>query len=913
MKLMDDFTKTTRFRFWLWVIRLIGVIVPRRLRADWRQEWDAELRYRELLLADWDNLNWRTKLNLLRRSFGAFRDALQLQPARLEDEMFQDLRYGVRMLLKNKSFSAVAVLSLALGIGANTAIFQLIDAVRLRTLPVKAPHELAEVRLADMKGARGGFADTPFPTVSNPVWEQIREQQESFSGIFAWGTDSVNLAPGGEVRSARMLYVSGDAFNTLGVQPALGRLFTPTDDVLGCGESGLVISHEFWKSEFGGVANVIGRSLTVGDHSFEIIGVTPAGFFGLEVGRSFDLALPLCANALVRGNSRMFLGTAWWLTVTGRLKPGTSIEQASAQSQAMSPGVFEASLPANYPLDSVNDYLGSRLNVVAAGAGVSQLRETYERPLWLLLAIAGLVLLIACANLANLLLARASVREREIAVRQALGASRGRLIRQLLVESLLLAALGALLGAALAQTLSKLLVAFLSTSAEPVFLNLGPDWRVIGFAAGLAVLTCLLFGLAPAIRGTRMEPGAVMKAGGRGMTAGRERFSLRRALVVAQVALSLVLVAGAFLFSRSLGKLMAVETGFRGEGVVTALVTFQRLKLQQDRNPVFKDELLERIRAIPGVDSAAIAHEIPLRDWGGASAWIDGEDAQQAQSLSLSRVGPDYFKTLKIALLAGRDFDARDRVGAPLVAIVNEAFARRFLNGASPIGRRFWIPATPGDPETRYEIVGMVRDTKYGDLREEFRPVAYYASAQNTGSGSGVQLMIRSQLSEGETVAAVTRVLNEINPSITVRFQGFKRMIESTILRERLMATLSGFFGLLALLLGCIGLYGILSYSVASRTNEIGIRMALGAQRRHVFWLILREALGLVIAGVAVGLPIIFAVTRVASTMLFGLTPTDPISLLLGALLMLGVSMVAGYVPSRRATRVDPMIALRCE
>ena len=530
-----------------------------------------------------------------------------------------------------------------------------------------------------------------------------------------------------------------------------------------------------------------------------------------------------------------------------------------------------------------------------------------------MLAIGGLVLLIACANLANLLLARASAREREIAVRQALGASRGRLIRQLLVESLLLAAVSSLLGAVLAQMLSRFLVAFLSTSADPVFLNLAPDWRVLGFAVGLAALTCLLFGLAPAIRGTRMEPGAVMKASGRGMTAGRERFSLRRALVVAQVALSLVLVASAFLFSRSLGKLTTVDTGFRGEGVLTALVMFQRLNLPPDRNPVFKDELIERIRAIPGVESAAIAHEIPLRDWGGAKAWVDGADAQQAQNLSLSRVGPDYFKTLRIALLAGRDFDARDRAGAPLVAIVNEAFARMFLNGASPIGHRFWIPATPGDPETRYEIIGMVRDTKYEDLREEFRPVAYYASAQNTGSGSGVQLMIRSRVPEVETVAAVKRVLDEINPAISVKFQGFKPMIEATILRERLMATLSGFFGLLALLLGCIGLYGILSYSVASRTNEIGIRMALGAQPRNVRWPILREALALVIAGVAIGLPIIFAVTRLASTLLFGLTPTDPVSLSLAALLMLAVAMAAGYLPSRRATRVDPMVALRCE
>jgi len=908
---MIDSHNRKHFRFWMWLIKIMGVIVPRRLRADWKQEWDAELRTRELLLNDWDKLNWTSKLDLLRRSLGAFWDALWLQPQRLEDDMFQDLRFGVRMLIKNKSFTAVAVLSLALGIGANTAIFQLLDAVRIRMLPVKAPQELAEVRMLDMKGARGGFGRQP--SVNNPIWEEIRDRQQAFSGIFAWGPDTVNLAPGGEVRSARMLYLSGDAFNTLGVQPALGSLFTTTDDQRGCDESGVVISHEFWQREYGGDPNAIGRKLTLGDHSFVVMGVTPANFFGLEVGRSFDLALPICAVATVRGNNNFLSGTMWWLTVTGRLKPGWSIEQAAAQMQAISPGLFEAALPPNYPPVSVKAYLDSRLTAIPAGSGVSQLREDYEQSLWLLLAIAGLVLLIACANLANLLLARASARGREIAVRQALGASRSRLIRQLLVESLLLAVVGAALGAGLAQALSSFLVAFLSTSADPVFLNLAPDGRVLGFAVALALLTCLLFVLAPAIRVTRIEPGSVMKAAGRGLSASRERFSLRRALVVAQVALALVLVAGALLFSRSLNKLATVNAGFRQDDVLIAQVNFRRLNLPTNSYPGFVEEMLDRIRAIPGADSVALTNIIPLDDWGGGNAWIDGNDANQAQHTSLSRVGPNYFNTLQIPMLAGRDFDARDRVGTTNVAIVNEAFARAFLNGANPVGHRFWIEASPGSPNTPYEIVGLVRDTKYRDLREEFRPIAYYASAQNDGAGPGGQIMIRSRLPQGDLVGAVKQLLNDINPEITVRFREFKPLIEATILRERLMATLSNFFGLLALLLACIGLYGITSYGVASRTNEIGIRMALGARRSDVFWLILREALVLVVVGVVVGFPIIFAVTRVAKTLLFGLTPTDPISLVFAGLLMLAVALVAGYVPSRRATKVDPMVALRCE
>ena len=828
--------------------------------------------------------------------------------------MFQDLRFGARMLLKNKSFTAAAVLSLALGVGANTAIFQLLDAVRLRALPVKAPWELAEVRITDMTGARGNFS-SPHPAVTNPIWEQIRDRQQAFSGVFAWGADGFNLSPGGEARFARALWVSGDFFNVLGVRPAVGRVFTSADDQRGCGAPGVVISQRFWEREYGGDANVIGRKLMLDDRTFEIIGVTPASFFGLEVGRSFDVALPICAEAVIRGaNNRLDSGTNWWLTVMGRLKSGWSPEQATAHLQAISPSLFETTLPANYPPVSVKNYLGFKLAAAAAGTGVSMLRRDYEQSLWLLLAITGLVLLIACANLANLLLARASAREREIAVRQSLGASRGRLIRQLLVESLLLAVVGAGLGAGLAQALSRLLVSFLGAGNDTVFLDLAPDWRALGFVAALAVLTCAIFGLAPALRATRVEPGAVMKAGGRGMTAGRERFSLRRALVVAQVALSLVLVAGALLFSRSLNKLLTVDPGFRQEGVLIANVGFRRLNIPQERRLAFKNELLGRIRGIPGVEAATDTTIVPLSgNASGNDVWLDGEDSQQKKNSYRSSVGPDYFKTLGARLIAGREFDERDTADAPKVAIVNEAFARMLLNGANPVGRSFWIEKTPSDPETRYEIVGWVKDTKYGELREEFVPTAFLSTEQNPRPAASGQFLVRSNLPQTEIVAAVRRVLAEINPAIGVSFQGFKTMIEESVLRERLLATLSGFFGLLALLLACIGLYGILSYGVASRTNEIGIRMALGARTRNVLWLILREALLMVIIGVSLGLPMIWAVTRLVSTLLYDLKPTDPVSLFLAALLMLAVAMVAGYLPARRAMRVDPMVALRYE
>jgi len=827
--------------------------------------------------------------------------------------ILQDLRYGVRVLLKSPAFAAVAVLSLALGIGANTAIFQLLDAVRLKTLPVSAPRELAEVRITDMTSARGSFS-SPYSAVTNPIWEQIRDQQHVFSGIAAWGSVGFNLSQGGEVRPARGLYVSGDFFHLLGVPAAVGRVFVPSDDTRGCADPGVVISDSFWQREYGAEKNVVGRKLTLANHPFEIIGVTPASFFGLEVGRSFDVALPVCAEAIVSGkNSRLDSGTVWWLMVTGRLKPGVTREQATASLQAISPGLFQATLPANYPPISVPGYLNFKLEAAPAGAGYSSLRENYERPLWLLLGIAATVLLIACANLANLLLARASAREREMAVRQAVGASRLRLIRQLLAESLLLAVVGAALGALLAQTLSRFLVSFLSTTGNTLFLDLGVDWRVLGFAAGIAALTCILFGLTPAMRATRLTPGAAMKARGRGLTAGRERFSLRRGLVVLQVALSLVLVASALLFSRSLNKILTVDAGFRPEGILLTRTGFESLNLPADRRLAFRRELLERIKAIPGVEAATESNIVPLS--GNATAnnvWLDN-DPQRKVNTSLSSVGQNYFTTLLTPVLAGRDFDQHDGTGTPKVAVVNETFARRLLNGANPVGHRFWIESTPTDPETQYEIVGLVKDTKYEDLREDFGPIAFLASAQDPRPSPSGQFLIRSRLPQAEITNAVRNVIGNVNPAININFQGFRTMIDDSLLRERLMATLSGFFGLLALLLASIGLYGILSYGVASRTNELGIRMALGAQTGHVLSLIMREAFVLVLVGVVVGLPFVFAATHFAKTLLFNLTPTDPISVSLAALLLFTVALLAAYLPARRATKVDPLVALRYE
>ena len=449
------------------------------------------------------------------------------------DSAWRDLRYGARLLRLNPGFTVVAILSLALGVGANTAIFQLLDAVRLRTLPVRNPEQLVEVRIADTPGGRTGQFFGRFPRLTNPLWEQVRDRQEAFSSIFAWSPTTFNLTTGGEAREAQALWVSGDFFKTLGVAPLVGRVLTGEDDRRGCSAPGAVISYAFWQREYGGNPSAIGSPLTLDGHAYDVVGVTPASFFGVDVGRTFDVAVPLCAEPLARGErSGLDKPDVWFLSAFGRLRPDWTLERANAQLVAISAPIFKATLPPRYRPEDAQSYMNFKLAAYPSGTGVSSLRRNYESPLWLLLATSGLVLLIACANLANLMLARATAREREVAVRLAIGASRGRIVRQMVAESLLIAAIGAASGAVLAQWLSQFLVDLLTTENNRIFVALGIDWRIFGFTAALAVITCLVFGLMPAVRATRTQPVVAMKAGSRGSSDTRERFGLRRALVV---------------------------------------------------------------------------------------------------------------------------------------------------------------------------------------------------------------------------------------------------------------------------------------------------------------------------------------------------------------------------------------------
>jgi len=826
-----------------------------------------------------------------------------------------DLWYGLRQLRQRPGFTVTAVLSLALGIGANTAIFQLVDAIRLKTIPVRDPQELASIHFAEGSSKSGNWSSRS-AEFTYAQWEEIGRQQQAFSGLAAWSATRFNLAPAGEARYAEGLYVSGDFFRVLGVNALLGRTFTASDDTPACANPGAVLSYAFWQREFGGDEAVLGRPVWLDGHTLPVIGVTPPAFFGVEVGHRYDVAIPLCADAAlaIDGKGRIPVRSDWWLSVLGRLKPGWTLERADAHIRALSAGIMQASLPPSFRPDTAKDYLKGKLAASAGGTGVSDLRRGYEQPLWLLMAITGLVLLIACANLANLLLARANVREREIAVRLAMGASRGRLVRQLLSESLLLAVFGAGLGVAIAQALSRGLLSFLSTPGNPVFVGLALDWRILGFTAALAILTCILFGLAPALGATRQSPAAAMRAGGRGATAGRQRFGLRRALVSTQVALSLVLLVGALLFVRSLQGLMNIDAGFQAEGIMSAGVDFSRAQYPVARRQGILRELQDRFASLPGVVSAAQVLMTSVSGSWNDFIGPDGSVAAGSHKLSFfNRVSPGYFRTMGTRLMAGRDFNDHDNLDAPKVAIVNQTFAKKFLGGANPVGHTFYQEAPAGKPEQLYQIVGLVRDTKYRELREEFLPVAFVAVAQNPEPDPGGTFVLRVAGSPGAVTNEVKAAAAEVNPTMSLEFHTLSRQLQDSLLRERLMATLSGAFALLAGLLATLGLYGVISYMVARRQNEIGIRMALGADRARVVRLVLREAVWLLGVGLVFGIAIALAAGRFAATLLFGLKPYDPVSMIAGVALLAIVTLGASYFPALRAARLDPMTALRDE
>ncbi|HKQ08473.1 MAG TPA: ABC transporter permease, partial [Blastocatellia bacterium] len=902
------------------LIALVGLIVPRRLRADWRQEWQAELQYRELLLADWQRLDWRMRFSLLRRSLGAFWDALWLQSYRWEDDMIQDLRYGIRILFKQPAFTLIAVLSLALGIGANTAIFSLLDAVLLKSLPVKEPDKLVLFGKGEEGGLTNSFPHASCDLFSYPFYQEVRQRDEVFSDVAAllsmtWNVHGTvnNNSSGGEMQPLRVQPVSGTYFSTLGVNAALGRTFTEADDLTPGGHPVAVVSYAWWQSRMGGDPEAVGKTIAIDQTAYTIVGVAPAEFFGTTVGQAPDIYVPLAMEAQ--------LPPAHWnvrneklsqsLYLIGRLKNGVSAEQASAAVNLLFKQSLQELAGPQPAAERAQAIERASIELTPAGKGVSELRREFSLSLRILMAVVGVVLLIACANIANLLLARAANRRREFAVRMAMGAGRIRLIRQLLTESILLAGLGGGAGVLLAWWGSRMLIGMASSSAEPLPLDVTPNMRILGFTLLASLLSAVVFGTAPALRAARIEPNAELK-GGRGAARASSQSPLGKALVVVQVALSLLLLVGAGLFVRTLINLQSIPTGFNQRNVMLFEIDTSALGLKDKQYPALLREVEEKVKAVPGVEANAFAFLVFSQ--GGWTSLVETHDLAEADRASRvvrqNVVGQDYFAALGIPLLEGRGFGPQDTEKSQKVAVISETMAQRLFPGGSPLGRRFGTNGPQSHDEI--EVIGVVKDSKYQSLTEEARPVAYYPSAQSPGPRGN--LIVRFAGAPDRVIPQVRQAIQEVNHNLPIdEVLSLDEQIGRSLTQPKLVARLAAFFGLLALLLACIGLYGVLSYAVARRTNEIGIRMALGAQSRDVLWLMLREALMLVIIGVAVGLAASLAATRTASSLLYNLKPNDPLTITLATLLLLTIAILAGYLPARRAARVDPMVALRDE
>jgi predicted permease len=904
---MANAMQKTRFRFWLWLIAVIGVIVPRRLRADWRQEWEAELRHRETLLAEWERLDLRNKLDLLRRSLGAFWDALLLQPKRLEDEMFQDLRFGLRMMLKQPGFTAMAALTLALGIGANTAIFSLVDAVLLKTLPVRNPEEL--VFFAHF--GRTGDRDDRFGS-NYPLYEHLLDHNQSFAGMSGFWTMSFKVRQESGVEIVPGQYVTGSYFSTLEVSALLGRTISMADDA---DAMVAVISHRFWVRKFAKDPAVIGKPMVVNGNSLTIIGVTPPDFLGLLPGEPTEISIPLAAQPKVSaefGDRREMRDGSWGLTILGRLKPGAQAEQARADLDRL---MRQWMTENKFPQQMIDDSF-TRAELLPAGKGVDGLRFRFSKPLQALMGAVGLLLLIACANIAGMLLARSSARQKEMAVRLAMGASRRRLIRQLLTEGVLLAALGGVAGVLFGWWGSRLLVAFISSGPVPVKLDVSPDLRALGFTAAVSLLAGIAVSLAPALQSARIDLTPALKESVATVGFGK-RWQSGRALIALQVALSLVLVIGATTFAFSLRNIVSLGAGFQTENLL--LVGFDPFGTGYDRNRLnaFYSEAHERVRSLPGVRAASLSTNMPLsRDDSTRPLSVTGYVPISPEDLKVhvNWVSTAFFETMRIPLLKGREFMASDDDGAAKVAVINETLARFYFGDNDPVGKVVWIGREPNGPPI--QIVGVARDSKQENLRQAPPRMIYLPFLQDRQAS--MTLEARTAMNPATLIPAVRKALLEVSHDIPIsEIKTGQEQLEGGLVAERLIATLSNFFGALALLLAAIGLYGTLSHFVARKTREIGVRVALGAQARDVLRLVMREASWPLLIGISTGLLAAIAIQRVVtnrfSDLLFGMTATNPVVVSLSVAALLVTAALAAYLPARKAAKVDPMVALRQE
>src|SRR5215510_3336331 len=883
----------------LWLIAFIGVIVPRRLRPGWRQEWEAELSYREELLAEWDNLDWRNKLALLWHSLGAFMDALWLQPKRLEDEMFQDLRFGVRMLAKNPGFTTIAIFTLALGIGANTAIFSVVNGVLLRPLPYADADRLVVIKEQRPDGR---------PSQATPAnFLDWRAQNTVFSEMAATLTRPVNLTGANEAERITLTTASASFFQLLGAQPALGRAFLPEEEQAGHAPV-VIIGHGLWQRRFGAEPSVLGSTISLDGRNYTVIGVAPQGF---------DLPPdPVSTYKTEAWITPLRLAPEWspqidvttlrgfgYLSVFARLKPGIDVAQAQAEMDAIT-----TRLRAQYPETN-----SARYNTIAPLHTfiVGEVRTA----LWILLGAVTGVLLIACANVANLLLARNAARQKELAVRAALGASRARLVRQLLVESLLLAATGGALGACLA-CLGVELLPSLSPGDLPRLAEVRLDARAFGFTLSLSLLTGLLFGLAPAWQMARVEVNAALNETGRGGGGGARQTRLRGALIVAEVALSLVLLTGAGLLFRSFINLQAVKPGFDPQQVLTLRVAPSGDRYQEiERRRAYYDQVIERLSALPGAQVVGAIDTLPLSVGGEAGYRIEGRPPLppgQRLSANYRIVSPDYFRALGIPVTQGRGFTAGDQTNATDVIVINQTLARRDFPAEDLVGKRInFVTNERGEP-LWFQIVGVVADVRSLDLKQEAEPEFFVMYSQT--SPTGLSFVIRSAVEPERLAAAAREAVRRIDPEQPVtEVRALEQVVYETIAQPRFNLLLLGAFAGVALLLAAAGVYGVLSYTVTQRAHEIGVRLALGAQAGNVLRLIIWQGLKLALLGVGLGLAGALALTRWLESLLFGVNARDSLTFALLALMLAAVALLACSVPAWRVTKVDPLVALRRE
>jgi predicted permease len=878
-------------------------------------ELDSELRFD---LAQRTDANVRAGMSRqdaelnARREFGgidlAKEECRDARGTRFFEETWQDIRYGLRMLRKSPGFTATAILTLALGIGANTAIFSMMDTVILQSLPVKNPSELVVITSVT---PRTGESDS----FSYPMYQDIRDHNDAFSGVFAVGGAQMNVSYAGESEHVRGRLVSGNYFDVLGVHPWIGRLFTQQDDLTPGANPVTVLSYGFWERRFGKDPSLVGKTILLNEHAMTVIGIAAPNFYGTELSQSPDVYVPMMMTLVFVPTpaNRMQSHTHQWLTLMARRKPGVPIAQAQASLEVLYQRLRAAegqSLLTGASEFARKQFFSRTIFLSPGNQGLGHLQRGFAEPLKMLFAVTNIVLLILCANLANLLLARASARGQETAVRLALGAGRFRLLRQWLTESLLISVLGGAAGVFVAIWVNAALAGFIPVefrrNLETAF-----GWHVFGFTFLISLVVGAIVGLAPAIRAAKSCTALTLRGESNTSASGGKLFSLRGALIVMQVALSLPLLIGAGLFLRSLVNLRSIDTGFDKDHVLLATLNPALSGYSPEATRNFYNQLLQQIRAVPGVQAASVSTESPISGgWDSNGIVVEGYVPRQDESMTVNTadIAPQFFQTLGIPFVAGRDFSEKDAGTAPKVAIINETMAHYFFGNSNPIGKRIGLDQTPDT-----EIVGVVRDAKYTQLREKQLRHFYIPMLQEPRLFD-MTLQVRAAgdpSALAEIVHTRVKTLDSHLPLYDVKTLAVQ--IDDSLIPERLITWLSTIFGLLATLLAAVGLYGVVAFSVARRTREIGVRIALGAMPGDVLWLFLKQMAVLVCTGVIIGAGAAFAAMRLLSTMLYDVKPADPLAFIAAGAVLIATATIAAYLPARRATHVDPIMALRYE